>query len=61
MGSCKTSENPTSFRFGQPAAPRHRDGGVRVGSARIARRAIHGPQELREVAGVLAEVSLAQP
>ncbi len=61
MGSCKTSANGGSIRFGQPAALRHRGGGVRVRSAGIARHAIHGPQELREVSGVLAEVSLAQP
>jgi hypothetical protein len=61
IGSCEASANGGSIRFGQPAALRYRGGGVRVRSVKIARHAIYGPQELLEVAGVLAEVSLAKP
>ena len=60
-GFCEWWVYPLRPRFGQPAALRHRGGGVRVRSVGIARHAIYGPQELLEVAGVLAEVSLAKP
>ena len=61
IGSCEASANGGSIRFGQPAALRDRGGGVRVRSVGIARQAIYVPQVLLEVAGVLAEVSLAKP